>query len=86
MTDIKLSGGVHITQDAFDALHRLSVEFRRVLRECSIELARKEADSFPLITTELVHSAVESACRNTMAATQQATDGDQDQGDRKKVA
>lgn len=69
MTDIKLAGGIHMTPEAFDAFHRVSVEFRRALRESSIELAKQGSHSSPLINTDVVHEAIELAFRRTADST-----------------
>lgn len=86
MTEISLSGGVRITSEAFDNIHRITVEFRRALRECSIELAKQNSDSSPLITTDIVHEALELAFRQTSDALKNEADGTPEQDDRSRAA
>jgi hypothetical protein len=86
MTEISLSGGVRITAEAFDTVHRVTVEFRRALRECSIELAKQDTDSSPLITTDVVHEALEQAFRQTSNSLNNEKGGTPEEDGRSRAA
>ena len=86
MAQLTLTGKVGISSEAFDAIQRVTVEFRRALRECSIELAKRKATSNPVITTEIVSEAVEEAFRRTVDSMKHLKSDSRNQDDRSQAA